>query len=47
MLIIVSPDQIRPLMENLSSKRLYLVTSVGTREEADAVIREVSRLTHD
>ena len=46
-LIIVSPDQIRPLMENLSSKRLYLVTSVGTREEADAVIREVSRLTHD
>jgi len=47
LIIIVSPDQIRPLMENLSSKGLLLLTTVPTKDEADAVLREVSRLTHD
>lgn len=46
-LILVNPSQIRPLMENLSSKRLFLVTTANTREEADAIIRTVAELTHD
>ena len=46
-LLIVTHDQIRPIMEQLSSKGLFLVTTAATREEADAVIAEVSRLTHD
>jgi len=41
------PKQIRPLMEKLSSKGLMLVMDAGTREEADALIDEVARLTHD
>ena len=43
----VKPQQIRPLMENLSSKGLLLVTDAATREEADSMIEEVARLTHD
>ena len=43
----VSPDQIRPVMENLSSKGLYLFTRVDTQEAADAIIKEVARLTHE
>lgn len=46
-LLIVEPEQIRPVMENLSSKGLYLVTRAGSRDEADAIVKEVARLTHD
>ena len=41
------PNQIRPLMENLSSKGLMLVMDAGTQEEADSIIKEVARRTHD
>ncbi len=47
LLIICQPDQIRPIMENLSSKGLFLNTSVGTKDEADAIIRDVAKWTHD
>lgn len=47
LLIPVQPEQVQPLMENLSSRGLYLVTTVSTREEADRLIREVERMTHD
>lgn len=47
LLIIVTPDQIEPIMENLSSKGLLLVTTAPTREDADAIINMVSRLTHE
>lgn len=47
LLILVAPSQIRPLMENLSSRGLYLVTAVETPEEADAVLKDVARLTRD
>jgi hypothetical protein len=47
LLILVSPAQIRPLMENLSSRGLYLITAVNTKEDAEAILREVSKLTHD
>jgi len=46
-LLWVSPDQIEPVMENLSSKGLFLNTSVRTREEADRIIATVTRLTHE
>lgn len=46
-LILVAPAQIRPLMENLSSRGLYLVTAVRTADEADAILKDVARLTHD
>lgn len=47
LVILVSPDQIEPIMENLSSRGLYLVTEVPTQDEADAIIKQVSRLTHE
>ncbi len=43
----VTPNQIRPIMENLSSKGLYLFTNASSKEEADAMVKEVERLTHE
>ena len=47
LLILAHPDQVRPLMENLSSKGLYLITTAASREEADDLVRLVEKLTHD
>lgn len=47
LVIVVDPSQIRPLMENLSSKGLYMLTTASSKEDADAILKEVSRLTHD
>lgn len=47
LLILVQPEQVQPLMENLSSVGLYLITNVPTRDDADALLKEVSRLTHE
>lgn len=47
LIIIVTQDQIQPLMENLSSRGLYLQTSASTREEADALLAQITRWTHD
>jgi hypothetical protein len=47
LILIVSEEQIEPLMQNLSSKGLFLIAHAKTREQADAIIRKVSRLTHD
>lgn len=47
LLLIVSPDQIKPLMENLSSKGVLFVTSTKTNEDADQLIKNVSHMTHD
>ena len=47
LLIRCSPEQVKPLMENLSSRGLYLVTRVSTQEDADAIIRKAEHLTHD
>lgn len=46
-IILVTPDQIKPIMENLSSKGLYLITATKTKEDADDIIKLVTRLTHD
>ena len=45
--ISVDAKQIKPLMENLSSRGLYLVTWAKSKDEADAIVRDVSRLTHE
>ena len=45
--ISVEPDQIRPLMENLSSRGLYLLTWADSKDEADAIVKDVARWTHD
>ena len=47
LILIVSPEQIEPLMENLSSKGLLLITNVDARDEADAIVKKVTRLTRD
>ncbi len=47
LLIIADARQVRPILENLSSKGLFLTTNAATREEADALIREAARLTHE
>lgn len=43
----VDPGQIRPLMENLSSRGLYLLTWANSKDEADAIVKDVARMTHD
>lgn len=47
LILCVTPDQIAPIMENLSSKGLYLITTVDTKEEAQAIEKQVAKLTHD
>lgn len=47
LLILVTPDQIQPLMENLSSKGLYLITTASSRDEADRILKSISAWTHD
>ena len=34
-------------MENLSSKGLYLITNANSREEADALMKNIAKWTHD
>lgn len=47
LLIHVKPDQIQPIMENLSSKGLYMITTANSREEADELVKAVTRWTHE
>lgn len=47
LLILVSPGQVQPIMENLSSKGLYLITNANSREEADALMKNIAKWTHD
>jgi len=47
LLICAEPKQIRPLMENLSSKGLYLLLWASSPEEGEAMLREIAALTHD
>jgi hypothetical protein len=47
LLILASPAQVKPLMENLSSRGLYLITAVNSQETGEALLKEIGRLTHD
>ncbi len=47
LLILVAPSQIRTLMENLSSRGLYLLTTVESQDDAGAILKDVAKMTHD
>lgn len=47
LVIIVTPDQIEALLENLSSRGLLLVTTASSRYEADEMLKRAGKLTHD
>ncbi len=47
LIIIVNPDQIEPIMENLSSKGLYLKIYGWDPEASDEIIKKVAKLTHE
>lgn len=47
LLLQTNPKDVEFLMENLSSKGLYLVVHTQNKEEADYVINRIAQLTHD
>ena len=47
LIILVDPAQVKPLMENLSSKGLMLITNAPTKDDADDIIKMVGRMTHE
>lgn len=47
LIIANSPAQVKPIMENLSSRGLYLLVNAGSRDEADAILRDIAKWTHD
>ena len=47
LLIKIKKEELEPLMEELSSKGLYLQLTASTEEEAKSIIRKVESLTHD
>ncbi len=47
LILVVTPDQIEPVMENLSSKGLFLMLYGDDRDQADAIIKKVASLTHE
>ena len=40
-------EQVKPILENLSSRGLYRITNAGSREEADALLTNIAKWTHD
>ena len=47
LLISVSTDQIEPLMSELSSRGLYLLTWAATEDEAREIAKNVTKWTHE
>lgn len=47
LIIGADPDEIPTLMENLSSKGLYLLTYANTQSEADDIVKLIAKLTHE
>ena len=46
-LLLLDPWEVQPIMENLSSKGLYINVKTKSREEADEIVSLASRLTHE
>jgi hypothetical protein len=42
----VNPEEIPTIMENLSSRGLYLLTWTNTQAEADDLVRLITKMTH-
>jgi hypothetical protein len=48
LLILVKPQEVKPLLQNLSSKGLYLVVlGAASNEETDDIVKCVQLFTHD
>ena len=47
LLIFAGKDQIQPIMENLSSKGLFLSCYADSKEEADEMLKCIAKWTHD
>jgi len=47
LLIWVKPEELEPIMEQLSSKGLYLLLNTNSEDEANRVIRKVENLTRE
>ncbi|MBE5785939.1 MAG: hypothetical protein E7324_00190 [Clostridiales bacterium] len=47
LIIIAEPHQVPVLMEQLSSRGLYLIVHTRTREEGEAILKTVEKGTHD
>lgn len=47
LLIKAKPEEVEPLMEQLSSKGLYLVVEASTMDEAEFILKRAEKLTHE
>lgn len=47
LLIMIKPDELAPLMENLSSKGLFLILSAPSEQDADEILKKAQKLTHE
>lgn len=47
LVIAIKPEELEPLMQQLSSKGLYLILRADSAEEADKMVECVKRLTHE
>lgn len=47
LLIWIKPEELEPMMEQLSSKGLYLLLRADSREQADEMVKKVEKLTHE
>ncbi len=47
LLIWIKPNELEPMLEQLSSKGLYLLLRAGSQEEADDMIKKAEKLTHE
>lgn len=47
LLLWIKPEELEPMMEQLSSKGLYLLLYANSEEEADDIVRKVEKLTHE
>ncbi len=45
--MMIKPEQIEPVMENLSSKGLYLILQADSKEEGETMLKKIEKLTHE
>ena len=47
LLIWVEPEQVKPIMENLSSKGLFLLVNASSKEEGEDILKYIAKVTHE
>jgi len=45
--LFLAPHEIEPIMTNLSSRGLFIVTNASSKEDADAIVKMAGKLTHE